>query len=147
MQTYADPCETKSLGGSIYILLFTDDYTCYSWVYFIKAKAQAFDCFKKFKALAERQSGNSIKALCTDRGGEFLSKDFQSFCEEQRIHRELTAPYSPERNGVVERKNPTVTEMAHSLLKGKNLPNCFWAKVVATAVYLLNISPTKAVAN
>ena len=59
----------------------------------------------------------------------------------------MTAPYTPEQNGVAERKNRTVVEMARSLLKGKHLPNQFWAEAVATAVYLLNISPTKAVMN
>ncbi|GJV81188.1 retrovirus-related pol polyprotein from transposon TNT 1-94, partial [Tanacetum coccineum] len=63
------------------------------------------------------------------------------------IKRELTAPYPPEQNGVAERKNRTVVEMTRSMLKSKGLPNSFLAEGVATAVYLLNISPTKAVWN
>ena len=59
----------------------------------------------------------------------------------------MTAPYTPEQNGVAERKNRTVVEMARSLLKGKHLPIQFWTKTIATVVYLLNISPTKAVMN
>ena len=95
----------------------------------------------------EKQSGTCIKALRTHRGGEFLSKEFILFCEENGIRRELTTPYTPEQNGVAERKNRTVVEMARSMLQAKELPNEFWAEAVATSVYLLNISPTKVVLN
>jgi transposase InsO family protein len=61
------------------------------------------------------------------------------------IKRHITASYTPQQNGVAERKNRTIVEMAKSMLKGKGLPNMFWAEAVATAVYLLNRSPTKAV--
>ncbi|GJW58649.1 retrovirus-related pol polyprotein from transposon TNT 1-94, partial [Tanacetum coccineum] len=118
-----------------------------SWVYFLQAKSETFEFFKKFKAMAEKQSGNYLKVLKTDRGGEFLSKEFSDFCFEHGIKRELTAPYTPEQNGVAERKNRTVVEMARSMLKSKGLPNSFWAEGVASAVYLLNLSPTKAVWN
>lgn len=141
------PMQTESLGGSKYFLLFTDDYSRMSWIYFLKFKSETFENFKKFKALVENQSGSRIKAFRTDRGGEFLSNDFTAFCDEHGIRRELTAPYTPEQNGVAERKNRTVVEMARSLLKAKNLPNQFWGEAAATAVYLLNISPTKAVLN
>ena len=141
------PMQTTSFGGSRYFLLFTDDHSRMSWVYFLQSKAETFETFKKFKAFVEKQSGKCIKVLRTDRGGEFLSNDFKVFCEEEGLHRELTTPYSPEQNGVAERKNRTVVEMARSMMKAKNLSNHFWAEGVATAVYLLNISPTKAVLN
>ena len=99
------PINIESLGGSRYFLLFTDDYSRMSWVYFLENKSEAFDRFRKFKALVERRSGLLIKTLRTDRGGEFISIDFNVFCEENRICRELTAPYTPEQNGVAERKN------------------------------------------
>ena len=75
------PMNTKSFGGSQYFLLFTDDYSRMSWVYFLKLKSETFDNFRKFKVLVERQSGRYIKTLRTDRGGEFLSNEFSSFCE------------------------------------------------------------------
>jgi transposase InsO family protein len=92
----------------------------------------------------ELESGEKLKTLRSDRGGEFCSKEFHKFCEVHGIKRELTAPHSPEQNGVTERKNRTVVEMARSMLQEKNLGNCFWGEVVATAVYLLKLSPTKA---
>ena len=69
------------------------------------------------------------------------------YCEEERIRRELTALYTPEQNGVVERHNRTVVEMARCMLEENKIPNSFWAEAAATAVYLLNLSPTKAVKN
>ena len=75
-----------------------------SWVYFLKYKSQAFENFvRKYKALVENQ-GLHIKALRTDRGGEFLSNEFFHFCEETGIHRELITPYTPEKNGVAKCK-------------------------------------------
>ena len=76
-----------------------------------------------------------------------MSNEFNSFYEEHGIHRELITPYRPEQNCVVERKNLIVIEMARSLLKGRDLPNQFWAKAVVTVVYLLNLSPIKVVLN
>ena len=119
---YADICgpmETRSLGGNRYFLLFTYDHTLMSWVYFLDYKSQALEHFWKFKALVEKQSGLPIKYLRTDREGEFLSNKFKAFYEDHGIHRESMAPYTPQQNGVVERKNRTVVEMARSLLKGK----------------------------
>lgn len=139
------PMKTTSLGGSKYFLLFTDDFSRRSWIYFLKAKSETFNVFKKFKALVEKQSGSSIKILRSDRGGEFTSREFNEFCEVEGIHRELTTPYTPQQNGVAERKNRTVVEMGRSLMKHKKLPNQFWAEAVGTAVHILNRSPTKAV--
>ncbi|KAI3721795.1 hypothetical protein L2E82_32813 [Cichorium intybus] len=141
------PMRTESLAGSKYFLLFTDDFSRMSWVYFLKYKSESFEYFRKFKALVEKQSGKALKVLRTDRGGEFTSKEFDAFCDEQGIKRQLTAPYTPEQNGVAERKNRTVGEMARSMLQQKGMPDSFWAEGVAVAVYILNISPTKAVWN
>ena len=98
-------------------------------------------------ALVEKQSNKQIKMLRTDRGGEYLSNRFRDYCKEKGIRRQLTIRYSPQQNGVAERKNRTIVEMARSMLKGKGLSNDFWAEAVNTAVYILNISPTKAVFN
>jgi transposase InsO family protein len=84
-----------------------------------------------------------LKALRTDRGGEFNSRMFTTFCTEQGIKHFTTTPYTPQQNGVVERRNQSVVEMARCLLKGRNVPPRFWGEAVTTAVYLLNRSPTK----
>ncbi|KAJ0829337.1 putative RNA-directed DNA polymerase [Helianthus annuus] len=139
------PMQVPSLGRSLYYFLLIDDVSRMCWVYFIEKKSDAFEKFKIFKALVEKQSECSIKVLRTDRGGEFCSKEFNSFCEVHGIKRELTEPHTPQHNGVVERKNRTVMGMARSMLKERSLPNYLWAEAVATSVYLINRSPTTAV--
>ena len=69
------------------------------------------------------QCGTKLNALHTDRGGEFLSNEFIVLCDENRIHRQLTAPYTPQQNSVAEQKNRTVVEMGRTLLKAQGLPN------------------------
>ena len=112
--------KTESLGRSRYFLLFTDGHSRFSWVSFLKLRLETF---KKFKAFVENQSGKKLKAPRTDRGGEFLSNEFIVFCDENRMHRQPTTPYTPQQNSVAEQKNRTVVEMARTLLKAQGLPN------------------------
>eukprot|EP01018_Ginkgo_biloba_P015504 Gb_33414 [translate_table: standard] len=93
--------------------------------------------------MVEKQSGYYLKVLRTNRGGEFTSREFSDYCNNHGIKRQLTAAYTPQQNGVVERKNHTIMEMARNMLKSKNLPNDYWAE----AVYILNRSPTKSTKN
>jgi transposase InsO family protein len=136
---------TPSLNNNRYFILFIDDFSRMTWVYFIKEKSEVFGIFKKFKTLVEKQSGKHIKKLRSDRGKEYNSHEFDKFCEDEGIERQLTVAYSPQQNGVSERKNRTVMEMARSMMKDKGLPNIFWAEAVYTAVYILNRCPTRAV--
>jgi hypothetical protein len=89
------------------------------------------------------EKGCKLKALRNDRGGEFTSNEFKSFCKLNGIKHYLTAPYSPQQNGVVEQRNQTVVGMARSLLKSKSVPGEFWGEAVSTTIYLLNRAPTK----
>ena len=111
------PITPTSIGGSKYFLLLVDDYSRWMWVYMLSGKFEAFDVFKHFKLMVEKSSGYELKTLRTDRGGEFTSKEFSLFCEENGVKRHLTTPYSPQQNGVVERRNRTVMDMTRSLLK------------------------------
>ncbi|KAJ0448763.1 putative RNA-directed DNA polymerase [Helianthus annuus] len=141
------PMQVPSLGNSFYYLLFIDDLTRMCWVYFVTHKSEVFTKFRLFKAMVERECERSIKVLRSDRGGEFCSVEFNRFCEQAGIKRELTVAYTPQHNGVVERKNRTVMNLARSMLHERHLPNFLWAEAVSTAVYVLNRSPTKALVN
>ena len=105
------PITPMSLGEKKYFITFIDDYTRRTWVYFLKEKSEAFEVFKRFKILVEKMTGFYIKALRSDRGGEYMSTVFMSYCKEQGVKRFLTAPYSPQQNGVAERKNRTILDM------------------------------------
>nr|GEY33698.1 retrovirus-related Pol polyprotein from transposon TNT 1-94 [Tanacetum cinerariifolium] len=107
----------------------------------------SIEAFMKFKAMVEKEKGLKIKSMRSDRGGEFLSKEFNKFCDNNRIRRFLTAPYSSQQNGVVERKNRTILNMVRIMLKSKKMPKEFWAKAVDCAVYLLNWYPSKSLDN
>jgi len=113
------------------------------WLEVLAAKSEALECFKRFRAAAELESGCRLKAFRTDRGGEFNSGAFVVFCSDHGIKHNTTTPYTPQQNGVVERRNQTVVEMARCLLKSMGVPSKFWGEAVRTAVYILNRSPTK----
>lgn len=96
-----------------------------AWVYFLKNKTEVFGKFKEFKSIAERESGRSLKILKTDNALEYNSQEFRDFCSSQGIKRQLAAPYSPQQNGVVERKSRIVVEMGRCLMNDKQLPKQF----------------------
>ncbi|KAM0988950.1 hypothetical protein ACFX2A_013056 [Malus domestica] len=138
------PMKTPTLSGNRYFLLFIDDCTRMVWVYLMRNKSEVFSIFKKFKMMVELQSGLKIKRLRSDRGGEFTSLEFQEFCEGAGLQKQLTVAYTPQQNGVAERKNRTVVEMTKSMLHDKKMPLSFWGEAVNTSVYLINRCPTKA---
>ena len=141
------PMENVSHGGNKYFLTFIDDYSRRTWVYFLKQKSECFNIFREFKIYVEKQCGRSLKMFRSDRGGEYSSNEFSVFCKSHGIKHQFTASYSPQQNGVAERKNRTICEMVRSMLKGKGLPKVFWAEAVSCAVFILNRCPTKSVLN
>uniref|UniRef100_A0A251SDS7 Putative zinc finger, CCHC-type n=1 Tax=Helianthus annuus TaxID=4232 RepID=A0A251SDS7_HELAN len=137
------PMRTESISGCRYFITFIDDYSRKTWVYFLKLKSEALNYFKLFKALTENQSDHMIKTLRTDRGGEYCGKLFQDYLKENGIHHQLTNSYTPQQNGVAERKNRTLMELSRSMLNMKILPNKFWAEAIACTTYILNRTVTK----
>jgi len=79
----------------VYFILFIDDFSRMTWVYFLKTKSKALSMFRNFKCMGETQSNQKIKELRTDNGGEYTSKKFNAFCQEARIVHQLTIPYTP----------------------------------------------------
>jgi len=112
-----------------------------TWVYLLKEKSKAFEVFKKFKVMVEKATSRQIKYVRSDRGGEYTSTNFMKYCEEQGIRRFLTAPYSPQQNGVPERKNRIILDMVWSMLKSKKMPKEFWVEVVQCAISVQNRCP------
>lgn len=129
-----------------YIFVIIDDYSRYMWTILLHEKSEAFDKFKRFKAQAEQETKTSIKTFRTDRGREFTSHVFQDFCEKHGIIRHITAPYPPQQNGVVERRNRTLLEMTRSMLKHMNVPNYLWGEAIRHSTYLINGMATRSLA-
>lgn len=139
------PINPSSNGSKRYFITFIDDFSRKTWVYLLQEKSEAFLAFKNYKALVEKEVGQPIKTLRTDRGGEYTSQEFANFCELHGIKRQLTTSYSPQQNGVAERKNRTILNMVRSMLNRSFLPKSFWPEAVLWSIYLLNRSPTIAV--
>jgi transposase InsO family protein len=102
-------------------MLIIDDYSRLTWVAFLKEKDEAFEKFKTFKALIENQTGKRLKAVRSYKGGEFMSSDFKELCDKHGIKREYTILRTPQQNGVVERQNRIVQQMARSMMNEKNI--------------------------
>ena len=104
----------------------------------MKNKSEVFEKFKEFKALIENQSEKRIKTLRSDNGGEYTSKEFEAFCKEAVIKRELTTLYNPQQNGVVEIKNRTIMEEVNTMIHDQDLPMHLWDEATRKTVYVQN---------
>ena len=96
--------------------MFIDDYSRMCRVYFSKQKSEVADVFRKFKAMVENQANCGIKEMRTDNGNEYTSNKYHLFCIDAGIEHQLMVTYTPQQNGVSERKNRTVMEMARCLI-------------------------------
>ena len=96
------PMLTQVKGGYEYFITFTNDYSRYGYVYLMRRKFEAFEKFKEFRAEVENQLGKHIKAIRSDRGGEYLLGDFKDYLTQNWIVSQLTAPSTPQQNGVTE---------------------------------------------
>jgi histone deacetylase 1/2 len=100
-----------SLGGVHYFISFIDNFSHFTWLYFLKQKSKTLQAFKNFCAKVEFQFiPLKLLALCNDYGGEYVSRDFFTFCTEIGITHELIQAYTPRHNGFSKRKNHTFLE-------------------------------------
>lgn len=116
------------------------------WVYVLKTKSEVFEKFKEWKAKVETSAWKKLKTLRTDNGGEFTSNNFETYFRNEGVTHQLTIPKCPQQNGVLEHLNCTLIEMVCCMMSWSNLPHKFWAEALATAPYLHNRCPLKAVA-
>ena len=139
----AGPMETLSIGGNRFFVIFVDDHTRHTWVAFMKSKDQTLEIFKTFAAMIQNRTGRSIKVFRSDRGGEFMSADFSKFLEESGISREMSAPRTPQQNGLAERMMRTLVGSARAMLQHSGLSKGFWSEAVSVAAHIHNRSPRK----
>ncbi|KAH9716703.1 hypothetical protein KPL71_021554 [Citrus sinensis] len=127
-----------SLSGKFYTFVIVDDYSRYTWVLFLANKDDAIDAFRIFRKKVQNEKGYSITCIRSDHGGEFENHAFENFCNDFGIEHQFSSPRTPQQNGVVERKNRSIQEMARTMLNENALPKYFWAEAVNTACYVLN---------
>nr|GFA08490.1 putative ribonuclease H-like domain-containing protein [Tanacetum cinerariifolium] len=132
------PTFVKSLSKKSYCLVITDDYSRFSWVFFLASKDETTPVLKTFIIGLENLLSLKVKIIRCDNGTEFKNFDLNQFCRLKGIKREFSVPRTPQQNGIAERKNRTLIEAARTLLANSLLPIPFWAEAVNTACYVQN---------
>jgi hypothetical protein len=132
------PPTYESLGGKKYCLVIVDDYTRYTWTFYIKKKNEVQGIFIDWTTQVERQYATTILAIRSDNGTEFKNYTMDEFLSIEGIRHQYSAAYTPQQNGVVERKNRTLIDMARTMLAEFKSPYNFWAEAINTACHLSN---------
>jgi hypothetical protein len=132
------PSQVHSMGGKWYILVIVDDYSRYSWVFFLESKDEVFEHFQSLALRLNNEHPNCLKAIRSDNGAEFRNASFDEFCLEHGIDQQFYAPCISQQNEVVEQKNRTLVEMARMMLDEHRTARCFWANAISSACYISN---------
>jgi transposase InsO family protein len=130
-------------GGKRYFITFIDDCARFCYVYLMKTKDETLHYFKIYKAEVENQLEKKIKRLRSDRGGEYFSNEFSELSAVHGIIHERTPSYSPQSNGIAERKNRTLTDLVNVMLKTTGLSKEWWGEAILIACHVLNKVSTK----
>ncbi|GJS54133.1 retrovirus-related pol polyprotein from transposon TNT 1-94 [Tanacetum coccineum] len=129
-----------SINHEKYTLVIVDEYSRYTWVYFLKNKSQTAKMIMSFVRLVENQNDVKVKQIRTDNGTEFRNSELESFCDEKGISQKFSFPYILEQNSVAEKKNRTLIKAAKTMLNISVLSKYFWTKAVRIACYTHNRS-------
>ena len=132
------PMETETPGRKRYYLTFVDDFSKFTIVHLLRNKSEVYNRFCEYVALMLNQVGMKPRILRCDRGGEYIGENVKSFLAKEGIELQLTAPHTPQQNGVAERKNRYLTEMARCMLYDAEMPNQYWGEAILTANYIQN---------
>ncbi|GJY67403.1 putative ribonuclease H-like domain-containing protein [Tanacetum coccineum] len=132
------PTSVRSINHKTYCLVVTDDFSRFSWVFFLAKKRETSRILKRFITEVENQLNHKVKVIRSDNGTEFKNREMDEFCGQKGIKREYSVARTPQQNRVAERKNRTLIEAARTMLADSFLPTVFWAEAVNTACYVLN---------
>ncbi|KAK9063841.1 hypothetical protein SSX86_017713 [Deinandra increscens subsp. villosa] len=136
------PCPVVSKSGFKYFVLFVDDYSRVTWLYLMKSRSEVFTHFCSFYSEIKTQFNVSVKTLRSDNAKEYLSESFQTHFLKNGILHESSCVDTPAQNGVAERKNRHLLEVARALLFQTKMPKTYWADAVSTACFLINRMPS-----
>jgi hypothetical protein len=135
----AGPARVRSAGGKWYVLVVVDHYSQYARVFFIEDKGETFGFVRDLVfRLRNKRHGDAIRVIRNDNGSEFRNSRFETFYHDLGLEHQFSSLYKPPQNGVVERKNRTLCEMAWTMLDEHRTPRRFWAEAVNTACYVSN---------
>jgi transposase InsO family protein len=120
-----DPIAYISIDGSKYCIVIVDDYSHFTWVFFLQEKSQTQETLKRFLRQAQNEFELRIKKIRSGNGTKFKNSQIKGFLEEEGIKHEFSSPYTPQQNGVVVRKNRTLLDMARTMLNEYKTPDLF----------------------
>jgi transposase InsO family protein len=132
------PTTYTSISDNNYGFMIVDDSTRYTWVVFLVDKSDVFATFKSFIKRVHNEFETTIKKVRSDNGSEFKNTRVDDLCDEFGIRLQFSAKYTPQLNGLVERKNRTLIDMERSMLSEYNVSHLFWAEAINTACYYSN---------
>ncbi|WVZ80471.1 hypothetical protein U9M48_027942 [Paspalum notatum var. saurae] len=132
------PAQVASISVKWYVLVVVDDFSRFSWVFFMESKDEAFGFVWDLVLRLRNESHKAMRPIRSDNGGEFRNSRFENFCRNLGLEHQFSSPYTPPQNGVVERKNRTLVEMARTMIDEHRTPRRFWAEAVNTACYFAN---------
>ena len=126
------------------MFVLVDDYHRYTWTLFLAAKDDAFEVFcSLMRKYSKKKYWKQLKAIRSDHGTEFENSKFSQYCDYHGVDHNFSAPRTPQQNGVVERKNRTLQEMARTMMIASKIANQFWAEAINTACYTINRCMTR----
>ena len=132
------PSPTTDLLGNKYFLVCTDDYNRFSWVFLLKAKYVVSSSTRNLCLLIKRQFRKNVKGLRTNNAKDFLNNELGEFLASEGIKHETSCPYTPQQNGLAERKIGDIVDKARTLLIQANVPTNLWGFAIMTEVHLIN---------
>jgi transposase InsO family protein len=131
-------------GGHRYYILFIDDFSQHTWLYFMRSRSEVLSIYQRFVAMVLTQFSTPIHVFRADSANEYISKQLRGVFAEQGTLAQLSCPGAHAQNGVVERKHRHLLETTRAMMIAPSLPPHFWAEAVSTSVYLINIQPSAA---
>ncbi|PRQ57648.1 putative RNA-directed DNA polymerase [Rosa chinensis] len=133
---------TLSVSGFKYYVLFTDEFSQYTWIYPMRRKNEVLTHFQTFIAMIRNIFQQSPQFLRSDNGTEFVNHAFSHYCTSLGIQQKFSCPHTPQQNGLAERKHHHIATMARTLLLTSGAPHHLWVEAMLTSVYLINLLPT-----
>ncbi|GKB90412.1 retrovirus-related pol polyprotein from transposon TNT 1-94 [Tanacetum coccineum] len=134
------PMQVESINGKKYVLVIVDDYSRYTWTYFLRSKDETPEVLIDFLKIVQRGLHAQVRTVRTDKGTEFWNKTLHAYLDQEGIEHQTSTARTPEQNCVVERQNRTLVEAAQTMLSAAKVPLYFWAEVIETTCFTQNRS-------
>ncbi|KAG9454283.1 hypothetical protein H6P81_007187 [Aristolochia fimbriata] len=141
------PAPISTMGGSAYYVVFIDDFSRFVWVYLLQCHSAFYTAYVEFSTMVHTQFSKSIKIFLSDSGGEYASHQFRALLKNHGTQHQLSCPYTPQQNGVAERKHRHILDTTRALLLSSLVPCVFWGESILTSVYIINRLPSPVLNN